>query len=57
MLQAVQQQVLARGDLSLHSERFAGGTAAGEAAFQVQLQRSRCVLNLDAPLVWRGHFS
>lgn len=46
MLEAVQQRVLARGDLRLHWERFAGATAAGGAAFQVQLQRSQHVLDV-----------
>lgn len=46
MLEAVQQRVVARGDLSLNSERFAGATAAAGAAFQVQLQRSRHVLDV-----------
>jgi ferredoxin-NADP reductase/DMSO/TMAO reductase YedYZ heme-binding membrane subunit len=46
MLETVQQRVVARGDLSLHSERFAGATAAGGAAFQVQLQRSQHVLDV-----------
>jgi ferredoxin-NADP reductase len=46
MLEEVQQRVLARGDLSLHSERFAGAAATGGVAFQVQLQRSRHVLDV-----------
>jgi ferredoxin-NADP reductase len=46
MLQEVQQRVLARGDLSLHCERFTGVTAAGGAAFQVQLERSQHVLDV-----------
>jgi ferredoxin-NADP reductase len=47
MLEAVQQRVLARGDLSLHSERFVGAAVAADgAAFQVQLQRSQHVLDV-----------
>jgi ferredoxin-NADP reductase/DMSO/TMAO reductase YedYZ heme-binding membrane subunit len=46
MLQAVQQRVATRPDLSLHYERFTGATAAGGTAFQVKLQRSRHVLDV-----------
>lgn len=48
MLHAVRERVLARGDVSLHSERFAG-TATGEAAaFQVELQRSSYIVDVPA---------
>lgn len=46
MLQAVQQRVVTRVDLSLHYECFTAATAAGGAAFQVQLHRSRHVLDV-----------
>ena len=46
MLHAVQQRVATRADLSLHYARFTGATAAGGAAFQVELQRSQHVLDV-----------
>ena len=46
MLQAVQQHVVTRSDLSLHWERFTGVTAAAGAAFRVQLERSQHVLDV-----------
>lgn len=46
MLRAVQQRVVTRGDLSLHYECFTGVTATGGAAFQIQLHRSRHVLDV-----------
>jgi len=46
MLREVQQRVVTRDDLILHSECFTGVTAAGGAAFQVQLHRSRHMLDV-----------
>jgi ferredoxin-NADP reductase/DMSO/TMAO reductase YedYZ heme-binding membrane subunit len=45
MMQAVREQVLIRGDLSLHSERFTC-TVTGGAAFQVELLRSRHIIDV-----------
>ena len=46
MLQAVQQRIQTRSDLSLHYERFTGTTDTGGAAFQVRLQRSQSVIDV-----------
>ncbi|MCU1611428.1 MAG: hypothetical protein JWM45_3344 [Pseudonocardiales bacterium] len=46
LLQAVQEHVATRPDLSLHSERFAGTAASGGAAFQIELLRSQRVIDV-----------
>ena len=48
MLHAVRERVLARGDVSLHSERFTGTATGAAAAFQVELQRSSYIVDVPA---------
>ena len=48
MLHAVRERVLARGDVSLHSERFTGTATGAAAAFQVELQRSSHIIDVPA---------
>ncbi|PZS28625.1 MAG: hypothetical protein DLM61_14520 [Pseudonocardiales bacterium] len=52
LLQAVQDRVAARPELSLHSERFTATATAtadgGGAAFQVELHRTECVIDVPA---------
>jgi ferredoxin-NADP reductase len=47
LLHAVRERVAARPDLSVHSERFTDTTAGG-VAFQVELRRSGCVIDVPA---------
>jgi ferredoxin-NADP reductase/DMSO/TMAO reductase YedYZ heme-binding membrane subunit len=48
LLRAVQEQVAARSDLGLHSERFTGTAPGAGAAFQVELRRSQRVIDVPA---------
>jgi ferredoxin-NADP reductase len=49
LLHAVRERVVARPDLSLHSERFTGTAAdGGGVAFQVELRRSGSVIDVPA---------
>jgi ferredoxin len=48
LLDAVQELVAARPDLSLHSERFIGTAAGGGAAFTVELHRSGRIISVPA---------
>ncbi len=48
LLRAVRQRVAARPDLTLHSERFTGVAVGAGNAFQVELRRTGCIIEVPA---------
>ncbi len=48
LLHDVRERVVARPDLSLHSQRFTGTAASGGAALRVELHRTGCIIDVPA---------